>query len=397
MQRVMLYCQYLSGMGHLVRSSQFAKALSQRFETLLVIGGPKIEGFKPPGGVEILYLPPLWLENGAFRVASEDADVETVKARRRDMLICETDRFCPDVVITEFFPFGRHDLLFELEPWMAHLKRTMPETMVTSSLRDLIGKTVLDEQTDRIAGLANTYFDLALVHADPKFLSFDECFPAPEKIQCPVVHTGFIAQDISTNAIASDRPFILVSVGGGRIGGEVLESALGAAESLQHELDYEFRMFTGPFLEEDAFETLKARAAGLDNVVLERFTPDLMAYMQAASLSISLAGYNTTMNVLRAGVPAVLVPIGHYDFDCEQLLRAGKLAKLGVVEMLESTRLSPGRLADAIRAGLERGPSSVYFNLDGAACATDEIAKRLGVRTGTVAINTTEQESTRCA
>ena len=397
MQRVMLYCQYLSGMGHLVRSSQFAKALSQRFATLLVIGGPKIDGYKPPEGVEILYLPPLWLENGAFRVASEDADVETVKTLRRDTLIAETDRFRPDVVITEFFPFGRHDLLFELDPWMAHLKRTMPETMVISSLRDLIGKTVLDEQTDRIAGLANTYFDLTLVHADPKFLSFHECFPAPEKIQCPVVHTGFIAQDISANAIASDRPFILVSVGGGRIGGEVLESALGAAESLRHELDHEFRVFTGPFLEDDAFETLKARAAGLENVVLERFTSDLMAYMQAASLSISLAGYNTTMNVLRAGVPAVLVPIGHYDFDCEQLLRAGKLAKLGVVEMIESTQLSPGRLVDAIRAGLERGPSRVYFNLDGAVCATDEIAKWLDRRTGALAINPTGEEGTQCA
>lgn len=397
MQRVMLYCQYLSGMGHLVRSSQFAKALSERFETLLIIGGPKIDGFKPPGGVEILYLPPLWLENGAFRVAAGDADVETVKTLRRDTLIAETDRFRPDGVITEFFPFGRHDLLFELEPWMVHLQRTLPETMVISSLRDLIGKTVLGEQTDRIAGLANTYFDLTLVHADPKFLSFDECFPAPEKIRCPVVHTGFIAQDVSTNTVKHSKPFILVSVGGGRIGGEVLETALGAAEHLQHEFDHEFRIFTGPFLEDDAFETLKARAAGLDNVVLERFTPDLMAYMQAASLSVSLAGYNTTMNVLRSGVPAVLVPIGHYDFDCEQLLRAGKLAKLGVVEMIESTQLSPERLVDAIRTGLKRGPSRVYFNLDGAACATDEIAKWLDLRTDALAIDSTGEESTRCA
>ena len=397
MQRVMFYCQYLSGMGHLVRSTQFTKALSEQFETLLVIGGPKIEGFIPPEGVETRYMPPLWLEDGAFRVASEDADVETVKALRRDTLISETDRFRPDVVITEFFPFGRHDLLFELEPWMAHLKRTMPETLVVSSLRDLIGKTVLDEQTHRIAELANRYFDLALVHADPKFLSFNECFPAPEKIQCPVVHTGFIAQDISASTIAADKPFILVSVGGGRIGGEVLETALGAAEYLQHELDYEFRIFTGPFLEDDAFERLSARAARLENVVLERFTPDLMAYMQAASLSISLAGYNTTMNVLRTGVPAVLIPIGHYDFDCEQRLRADKLARLGVVQMLETPQLSPLRMADAIRASFKRGPSRVCFNLDGAVCATNEIAKQLSLRQGAVDINATRKESTQCA
>jgi predicted glycosyltransferase len=181
----MLYCQYLSGMGHLVRTTQFAKALAERFQPTVVIGGPKIEGFVPPDGVEIVYMPPLWLQDGAFRVA-DGSDVDEIKRTRRDMLIDLFESARPEIVITEFFPFGRHDLLFELEPWMQHIKTSAPETLVVSSLRDLIGKTVLNQQTGKIAQLANAYFDAVLVHADPQFLRFESTFAgAPHQLPDP--------------------------------------------------------------------------------------------------------------------------------------------------------------------------------------------------------------------
>lgn len=369
MQRVMLYCQYLSGMGHLVRTTQFAKALCESFQPTVIIGGPKIEDFVPPEGVEIVYMPPLWLDNGAFRVA-DGANVEAVKRARRETLIDLFDSTRPEIVITEFFPFGRHDLLFELEPWMQHIRQTAPDTLVVSSLRDLIGKTVLDRQTGTILDLANAYFDAVLVHSDPQFMRFEEGFVGASRIDCPILHTGFIAEAPRTEPIACDNPFVLVSVGGGRIGGEVLDAALGAADILKDQLPHDFKIFTGPFLPETDFKDLRARADRLDHVHLSRFTPNLLAHMQAADLSISLAGYNTTMNVLRADVPAILVPIGHYDFDCEQLIRAEKLDQLGVVDMLRQDAVTAENLAQRITKTLARKKSQTHFNLDGARDAT---------------------------
>lgn len=373
MQRVMLYCQYLSGMGHLVRTTQFAEALSERFDVTLVIGGPKIGGFVAPPNVRVIYLPPLWLENGAFRVA-DGAQVDRVKAKRRQTLIGIFDDLRPDAVITEFFPFGRHDLMFELKPWIEHIRATAPRTLIVSSLRDLIGKTILDRQIDTIAALANRFFDATIVHADPRFLRFETCFPEAHRIECPILHTGFVAQACEEAKLQTERPFVLVSVGGGRIGGEVLAAAVGAAAILETDLAHDFRIFTGPFLPDDAYTALTARAAGLSNVHIERFTARLMPYMQAADLSVSLAGYNTTMNVLRARVPAILIPIGHYDFDCEQVMRAERLADLGTVDMLPPAELSAETLAARIRSGLQRGPSETSFNLDGARTATDALA-----------------------
>lgn len=379
MPHIMLYCQYLSGMGHLVRSTQFARALAEHCRVTVIIGGPRIDGFQTPDAVNFVYLPPLWQEDGAFRVADGDT-VDLVKSRRQKALIDLFDTHRPDAVITEFFPFGRHDLLFELEPWMRHIRATSPDTLILSSLRDLVGKTGLADQVETIARLANAYFDAAIIHSDPQFLRFDDCFPHADRLSLPILHTGFVAQPLEEAPVDESEPFILVSVGGGRIGGSVLSAALGAAELLHGEVPHQFRLFTGPFLPDDEYAELKMRAEALPHVRLERFTPKLMAYMQSAALSISLAGYNTTMNVLRAKVPAILVPFGHYDFDREQEMRAGKLADLGAVDMLTFGDLTAQRLADQIKESLAKGPSPLSLNLDGAETAARAVCDLLDDR-----------------
>jgi predicted glycosyltransferase len=201
------------------------------------------------------------------------------------------------------------------------------------------------------------------------------------RINCPILHTGFVAEAAKAEPLSFDQPLVLVSVGGGRIGGAVLDAAIGAAALLQRELPHDFRIFTGPFLPEEDFAKLQAKAAGQENVVLGRFTSNLLGHMQAADLSVSLAGYNTTMNVLRADVPAILVPIGHYDFDCEQLMRAEKLAELGVVDLLRQDAVSAESLAERIQSGLCRERVSHGFNLDGARDATEALVALQAQRT----------------
>ena len=68
---------------------------------------------------------------------------------------------------------------------------------------------------------------------------------------------------------------------------------------------------------------------------------------------VSLAGYNTVCEILGAGTPAVLVPrMGHRR---EQMLRAARLAALGLVEYVPPAALEPRALAAAIKRALQRG------------------------------------------
>ncbi|MEJ2026800.1 MAG: glycosyltransferase, partial [Limibacillus sp.] len=86
-------------------------------------------------------------------------------------------------------------------------------------------------------------------------------------------------------------------------------------------------------------------------------------------LSVSLAGYNTTLEVLQTGVPAVLLPYAAGE-EGEQLLRARLLAERGLVTLLPPDELSPERLASAIGEAMARGaPAAGRLDCRGAATA----------------------------
>ena len=66
-------------------------------------------------------------------------------------------------------------------------------------------------------------------------------------------------------------------------------------------------------------------------------------------MSVSQGGYNTVMDILASGCPAVIVPFAA-GTESEQTMRARILAQRGFVHVLEEPRLSPEALARAIDA-----------------------------------------------
>jgi len=80
---------------------------------------------------------------------------------------------------------------------------------------------------------------------------------------------------------------------------------------------------------------------------------------------VSQCGYNTMLDLLRTGVPALVVPFAEGGED-EQTRRADRLARLGAVRVLEADRLDGRSLAAAVRALLAFRPEPVALDLDGA-------------------------------
>ena len=74
-----------------------------------------------------------------------------------------------------------------------------------------------------------------------------------------------------------------------------------------------------------------------DGVVVERYRPDFSQVLRRCRVSVSQAGYNTTLEVLAAGVAAVFVPFDEM-LETEQALRAERLATRGVVTKWSPTR-----------------------------------------------------------
>lgn len=365
MQRLMFYCQHILGIGHLVRSMEIVRGLLPDFEIFFVNGGEVVNGFAVPNGVQVINIPAIKTDSKfkALQIPDGFQDVEQVLEHRRDLLLQAFERIQPTVLMVELFPFGRRRFSTELMPLMERAKAST--TKVVCSLRDIVvTKQDRAKHEEKICRLMNQYFDLLLIHGDPKFMPLETSFSRVPDLTCDVCYTGYVAQSQPDQPLALPQPLILASIGGGRFGHELLECVAQASELLQPQIPHHIQMFTGPFCPDAVYQPLEEIAAHRQNLSVERFTPHLLQYMRQADLSISMAGYNTTMNVLTTGVRSLLLPFTGND-DQEQRIRSERLEELGVVSVLRREELQPERLAQKVVACLRQTPSPITFDMQG--------------------------------
>ncbi len=130
----------------------------------------------------------------------------------------------------------------------------------------------------------------------------------------------------------------------------------------------------------DAVVRLRALAAATTGAEVVAAVPDLVPELAAASVSVSQCGYNTALEVVGAGVPAVVVPYGEGRED-EQQRRADALAARGAVTVLPAAGLEPARLAAAIRTAAARDRRPVALATDGARVSAAVLDEALQVVT----------------
>lgn len=390
MKRVMFYCQHVLGMGHLVRSTEIVKALAQDFSVLFVTGGEIPDGFRLPDKVETFQLIPLKTsaDFSDLLLCDFSWDLEETKAIRRELLLQAFNDFRPDVLVTELFPFGRKQFSFELLPLLTRA-RFQGNTTIVSSIRDiLVSRKNQQEYEERVCKTINSFYDLVLVHGDERHHRLEESFSRVPDLKCPVAYTGYVVQQPPSRTshdansfVASEKPRIVVSNGSGQCpsGHHLVESVLRAAPLLERQIPHQFHVFAGPLVPDSVYEALQRMAAPLRNVTLFRYTPDLPAQMRQAELSISMAGYNTVMDILATGVRALVYPVTG-NGDDEQAVRAGNLAHKGALQALGEAQLQPGALVREIQNALSRKPRQISFSGAGAANSSMLIQKHLGAR-----------------
>jgi predicted glycosyltransferase len=367
-----MYCQHVLGMGHLVRSLEIVRALKD-WDVTFLNGGDLCPGMEFPPGIEVVNLPPIKSESDfkTIQASEQGHDLETVKRIRASRIQAEFARIQPDVFLIEMFPFGRKHFAFELVPVLEQIRLKKMPTAVVCSLRDILvnNKRNQAQHNERAITLMNRYFDLLLVHADPQFQTLDETFPQVHELQCDVRYTGFVSQaapqslEAMSDRQASDQPMILVSVGGGRVGYELVECSLQASAQLGASFPHRMMILTGPYMPEEQFQQLQQSAEGQEQVVIQRYSSDFLSYLQQASLSVSMAGYNTCMNLIATGTKALVYPFTGGG-NTEQTIRAEKLAQLGVIGIVSPSQLRPDDLAERMVQVLRTPPSTQTLSLD---------------------------------
>jgi predicted glycosyltransferase len=371
--KIVQYCQHVLGIGHLFRSLEISRALFDH-EVILVTGGPRVDT-KLPGHVREVRLPDLQMNQefkGLFS-SRQNSPLEHVKTERQQRLFELFEQESPDIFLVELYPFGRKAFRFELDPVLHALdNQRLPACGVVCSVRDiLVEKEDQVKHESRVVKTLNGYFDAVLVHADPILAQLGETFGLFDKIEIPVVYTGYIAPQPQPDAaqkirrqlqIGADELLIIASAGGGNVGAPLMKAVIQAFKQLAAPKPCQLKMFSGPFMEGGDFSALKKM--GGRNVQIEQFTPDFLSHLAAADLSVSMGGYNTTMNILATGVPALVWP---FPQNREQRLRAGRLAEEGILKVIEDEDLRPDRLAGLMNQMLAtRKRQTGKYDLDGA-------------------------------
>lgn len=372
--KIIFYCQYVWGMGHLFRSLELVRALDGH-DVVLVAGGREVD-VRLPDHVTLVRLPGLYMDEQFTTLIPEDAGktVEDIQRERRRLLFSLFEKQRPDIFIIELFPFGRTLFGYELLPLLDGIRKgRFGETRVACSLRDiLVEKKDPKAYESRVLDQLNTYFDLLLIHSDGQLLALDETFSRVDDIGIPSVYTGFVCPKVEPAAglrlrreldIAEKQKLIVVSAGGGRSGYDLLSAILDAYPLWADSDRIRIEMFAGPFRDLQEFKKLTAKAVG--GVRVRNFTHRFLDYLAAADLSVSLAGYNTCMNLLAARVPALVFP---YSKQKEQPLRVEKIKHFIPMKILRDKDIEPARLSRYIDAMLleSRPGETLPLNLDGA-------------------------------
>ncbi len=374
--KIIHYCQHVLGIGHYFRSLEIARAL-HRHQLVLVSGGPPV-GAELPSHVSEYGLPGLQMDEGFSTIfpTEKNRSLEEVQEERTNLLYSLFEKTSPDLFMVELYPFGRKRFHFELLPILEAIHRgDFGSTRVVCSLRDiLVEKEDQGFYERRVLDILNKYFGALLVHADSTLVSLDETFARTADINIPVVYTGYVAArprgddgaNIRKHLELKEKELLIVaSAGGGRVGANLLGAVLDAHIRLAESRQLRLCVFTGPFMSEEDFSVLEGKATSVPGVQVSRFTTEFLSFLAAADLSISMAGYNTCMNILAAEVPSLVWPFGQNQ---EQRLRAQKLAALGGLTLLNQEDLEPSRLALLMEKALKTGRDSVKpsVNLAGA-------------------------------
>jgi predicted glycosyltransferase len=288
--------------------------------------------------------------------------------------------YAPDIFLVDHMP---HGAMGELLPALEAMKHSRIQTQVVLGLRDILDSPEVTIERWKVEGaydVLERYYARILVFGMQDVYDVVEKYQIPEGEARKLFYCGYVtnlatavnAPKLRARYLAnqsSDVPLIVVMAGGGADAYPMMSTLFDALPKVLEKQPCVFAVVTGPFMPIELIAELTGRSIGLPIHLMESVN-DSLSHIAAADLVISMAGYNTTVEILRMKKPAILIP--RAGPSAEQRTRARLFAEKGWVDMIDPDEVTPDNLAERISHHLKhpfQSDPNHLPNLEGAAAA----------------------------
>lgn len=354
-KRVLIYSHDSFGLGHLRRCREIAHALvasDDELSVLILSGSPIIGSFDFRARVDFVRIPGvIKLKDGNYTSLKLPLDIEQTVALRASIIKNTADAFDPDLFLVDKEPLG---LRGEVEPTLRLLHER--GTPCILGLRDVMDEAeLLAQEWERkhaIPALTEFYDDI-WIYGLPQICDPLQGIDLPASLRKRLTYTGYLRRDVSANVAPLmlekiKDPFLLVTIGGGGDGEELIDWVLRAYES-DSTMPYPVLLVLGPFMGSELQSDFLRRANRLDNVEAITFNSHIESLLDRAVGMVCMGGYNTFCEVLSLDKRALMVP--RTVPRREQYIRASRAQELGLVRMLVDDGTRDAKvMATALRA-----------------------------------------------
>lgn len=349
--RFIFYANELIGLGQLRRTLALATHLAKADpgpSSLILSGSPVEPTFRLPPRVDTVKLPLRSRDlDGNLSSARLELSSDELRSLRSSIALAATTSFQPDVVVVDKLPLGQ----------AGELEATLDALKAASDCRLVLGLRDIEDSPERVrhkwgpkmrAALAR-YYDAILVYGPGSSPDAIDCIGGFD-LDVPIHHVGYVGASIPDRGPDDLEPgYVLATAGGGFDGFRLLATFAEAVK--MRPLGCPAVMVTGPLMGSGERRHLMRLTDGLD-IRCTELRNDMESVIAGSRAVVSMAGYNTVAEVMRAGKPAILVP--RVRPSEEQLIRADVLAAAGLQQMIHPAELSARCLRNAIDRLLRR-------------------------------------------
>lgn len=352
--KLMVYSHDAFGLGNIRRMLAICQYLLKNVpdaSILVISGSPALHSLRLPTGLDYIKLPCIGRdESGVMGVKYLETSLEEAVKLRSDLILTAVRNFKPDLILVDKKPDG---LQGELKSALNYLSVYHPQTRLVLLLRDILDRPDVTVQQWQQRGYYDTiqqFYDQVWVVGTREIFDVCQEYRFPESIARKTRFCGYIRREAGLKSrhrlrqdlqIQPDEFFVLVTPGGGADGYRMVDTYLSGL-ALSAAMPLKTLIVSGPEMPVSEQAALRQRIEDYPTVQMQEFTDDMVSYMDAADVVVSMGGYNTVGEILSLKKRAVIIPrVAPVE---EQWVRAERMAKRGLFQVIHPQHLTPEHL-----------------------------------------------------